>query len=363
MERVDHVVIGAGAMGSATAWWLARAGRSVALVEQFEQGHTRGSSHGASRIFRFAYDDPAYVRMAMAALPLWRELEDEAGVGLLDCVGALDHGPAERIEAVSAAMRVAGARHEVMSGPAAEERVPGMRFEEAVLFHPDGGRVAADAAVRALQDRAGDLGADVVFAAGPAELRLDAGRASVAAGGREWSATTVVVTAGAWVGSVLGNLVRLPPLTITQEQVVHFRAAGGVPDEWPSFIHHEHPWRYGLLSPGQGVKVAGHHEGSVTDPDRRDGVLDAAKVEQIERYVERWLPGLVPQATVGNTCLYTTTSTEQFVVDRVGPVVVGSPCSGHGFKFTPYLGKVLADLATAPEQRWTHPGEAFLRCA
>jgi sarcosine oxidase len=118
-----------------------------------------------------------------------------------------------------------------------------------------------------------------------------------------------------------------------------------------------------LLSPGLGVKVAGHHEGAVTDPDRRDGVLDAAKVAGIERYVERWLPGLVPEAVLGETCLYTTTSTEQFLVDRVGPVVVGSPCSGHGFKFTPYLGKVLADLATAATGRWVHPGDAFLRCA
>ena len=85
MERVDHVVIGAGAIGSATAWWLARAGRSVALVEQFEQGHTRGSSHGASRIFRFAYDDPAYVRMAMAALEMAKQETDKDNTGKKAC--------------------------------------------------------------------------------------------------------------------------------------------------------------------------------------------------------------------------------------------------------------------------------------
>jgi sarcosine oxidase len=231
------------------------------------------------------------------------------------------------------------------------------------MFHPDGGRVLADAAVRSLQDRAADLGADVVFDAGAAELRLERGRPVVAAGGREWSASTAVVTAGAWVESVLGDLVRLPPVTITQEQVVHFLAPGGVPDEWPSFIHHEHPWRYGLLSPGQGVKVAGHAEGPVTSGDDRDAIVDAAKVAAIEHYVDRWLPGLVPQATLAATCLYTSTATEQFVVDRVGPVVVGSPCSGHGFKFTPYLGKLLGELAMAPERRWAHPGDVFLRCS
>ena len=90
--RCDVVVIGAGAMGSSTAWWLARRGRSVVLLEQFEQGHLRGSSHGGSRIFRLAYPDAEYVALAQAALPLWRELEADAEVPLLDTTGGLDHG-------------------------------------------------------------------------------------------------------------------------------------------------------------------------------------------------------------------------------------------------------------------------------
>src|ERR671918_2290927 len=89
-RRVDVVVVGAGAMGSATAWWLARRGRSVVLVEQFARGHARGSSHGASRIFRYAYTDPSYVRMAQGALPLWRELEDDVGRPLLEITGGVD---------------------------------------------------------------------------------------------------------------------------------------------------------------------------------------------------------------------------------------------------------------------------------
>ena len=100
----DVVVIGAGAMGSATAWWLARRGRDVTLVEQFEQGRTNGSSHGGSRIFRLAYDQPEYVRMAQAALPLWRELEADAGRPLLDMTGAVDHGDPVSVSAVVAAL-------------------------------------------------------------------------------------------------------------------------------------------------------------------------------------------------------------------------------------------------------------------
>ncbi len=112
-QRVDVVVVGAGAMGSATAWWLARRGRAVALVEQFEQGHTRGSSHGATRIFRYAYPDPRYVRMAQEALPLWRDLEDDAGVGLLERTGGLDHGPPA--SSPRSSMRCTGAGSSTMS--------------------------------------------------------------------------------------------------------------------------------------------------------------------------------------------------------------------------------------------------------
>ena len=131
-------------MGSATAWWLARRGRDVVLLEQFEQGHHRGSSHGASRIFRLAYADPTYVRMAQEALPLWRELEADAGCALLDTTGAIDHGTADSVAAVAGALAACNAPHEMIPVGAARERWPGMRFDSDVLFHPDGGRCRSD---------------------------------------------------------------------------------------------------------------------------------------------------------------------------------------------------------------------------
>src|SRR2546423_15222334 len=92
MAKVDVAVVGGGVMGLAAARALARGGRSVVVCEQFELGHERGSSHGKSRIFRLSYADPAYVGMALAALPLWRELESEAGDELLRTTGPLDVG-------------------------------------------------------------------------------------------------------------------------------------------------------------------------------------------------------------------------------------------------------------------------------
>ncbi|HZA77960.1 MAG TPA: FAD-dependent oxidoreductase [Acidimicrobiales bacterium] len=350
-QRVDVAVIGAGAMGSATAWWLARRGRSVALIEQFAQGHARGSSHGASRIFRYAYADPRYVRMAQEALPLWRELEDDVGQPLLEITGGLDHGRASLVEPVAEALAAGGVDHARLTPEAAVERWPGMRFEGTVIHCPGAGRCLADASVLALQQRAASLGADVRFSSGPATLTWTEDTATVRTPGDEWRAHVAVVTAGAWLPTVVGSRIARPPLRITRERVQHFRPVRPADEpSWPSFIHHRtDAWRYGLLSPGEGVKVAEHMTGPVVDPD--DGLpaeADAgAATDRVRRYVEHWFPGLDPAPIHPATCLYTTTPTHDFVLERQGPIVIGSACSGHGFKFTPLVGRILADLATA----------------
>ncbi len=340
-HRADVIVIGAGAMGSSTAWWLARRGVDVVLFEQFAPGHTNGSSHGGTRIFRFAYYDPIYVRMAQAALPLWRELEADAGEPLLDITGAVDHGNPESIARVAAALDACDAPYELLRPDEATERWPAMRFEGQVLYHPDGGRCRAGATVAALQRRAAHHGADVRFGA-RAALTVHADSVDVRAGDDTWTAPVAVVTAGAWVTHVLGDLA--PPVTVTQEQVQHFTPV--VDQEWPSFIHHRPRWIYGLLTPGEGVKVDEHFAGPVIDPDHRVSRRTDHDLE-MTRYVEQWMPGLDPTPHHRAECLYTTTPDEHFVMERHGPVVIGSPCSGHGFKFTPYIGRVLADLATA----------------
>jgi sarcosine oxidase len=363
-ERWDAIVVGAGAMGSATAWWLARRGRSVLLLERFEQGHGRGSSHGGARIFRFAYPDVDYVRLAQQALPLWRELEDEAGVPLVDQLGGVDHGRPDAVQAVADALAAAGTPGEWVPSAEAEERWPGFRFEGPVLFSASGGRCRADDAVRALQDRAAAHGADVRFGEGAESVLAGPGgdEAVVRTAAGEHRAPVAVVTAGSWVAKLLGASVPLPPTVVTREQPVHFPAADPAAEPtWPSFIHHREPWTYGCATPAEGVKVGLHHTGPLVDPDERDFEVDAALVARVVEYVERWLPGLRPEPRFPTTCLYTTTPDEDFVLDRRGPIVVGSPCSGHGFKFTPVIGRILADLADGrpgPGGRFSLPAPA-----
>ena len=344
-RHVGVVVIGAGAMGSSAAWHLARRGRSVLLVEQFGPGHRNGSSHGGVRIFRHAYADPHYVALAARALPMWRELEADAGEDLVELNGAYDHGPASAIADIAVALDACSIPYELLAPEAAHERVPGLHFDTNVLHHALAGRCFADRTLAALQRRVGEMGGEVRYDT-PAALRVVGDHVEVDLGDEIVSADSAVVTAGAWVAPLLGAAgVPAPRVTITQEQVPHFAPIDPAA-VWPSFIHHRAPWRYGLFTPGEGLKVGGHHEGAVTSADERTYELDATKLRSIVEYVEEWVPGVVPAPQFGATCLYTTTSNEDFVLDRVGPVVVGSPCSGHGFKFTPLIGSMLADLAS-----------------
>jgi sarcosine oxidase len=368
VTRVETVVVGGGAMGAATAWQLARRGREVALLERFEPGHRNGASHGASRNVNVAYADPAYVAMLVEALPLWRELEGESDTSLLDLVGVANHGPAAHFDAVHAALGAAGVPSEFLPVEEASRRWPGIRWDTRVLFNERAGRVNADATIAALHATAAAAGADVrhrtratrIEALGEDRVRV----ASVDADGAEevFEARTAVVTLGAWTTKLVGGLA-LPRLVVTQEQPAHFavRDAGMA---WPSYNHFPGEaadgygyWRsavYGMLTPGEGVKAGWHGVGPVVDPDARDFLPVPDQLADLQRYARDWLPGVDADAVTPISCTYTTTPDEHFVLDRIGPIVVGAGFSGHGFKFTPVIGRILADLADgsgpAPER-------------
>jgi sarcosine oxidase len=166
-----------------------------------------------------------------------------------------------------------------------------------------------------------------------------------------FDASCVVVAAGAWVGGLLG----LAPVRVTREHYVHLPPRDG-DASWPSFIHYRDPFAaYGLQTPGEGIKLGEHHSGaplaSPDEPDRAE--LAAVATARLLEYAREWIPGVEPVAASEATCLYTSTPNEDFVLDRVGPVVVCSPCSGHGFKFAPLVGELVAGLvdgAPAPER-------------
>lgn len=375
-EQVDHVVVGGGVMGAATAWQLARRGRQVVLLERFGRGHVRGASHGASRIFRTTYARPEYLDLAQEAFGLWRALEDEAPrVGdLLQITGGVSHGsPATREVAQAFAAR--GVPHEWLTPAEAEERWPGLRFEGEVLQETSSaGRLHADRAVEAFLQAAVTAGARVRHSTPVRALEQRADGVRVVTDTGTWRAGRVVVAAGAWTSGVvpggdLGTAARR--LVVTQEQPAHFALRPGAPDvgDWPSFTHDPlgpHPWPsgvYGLGTPGEGIKVGFHGVGPRTDPDHRTFTPEPAQLRLLRDYVARWVPGADPDHLVPISCTYTTTPDHDFVLDRRGRVVVAAGFSGHGFKFAPAIGRVLADLALEAPDAEVRAAHAAFRAA
>lgn len=336
-------MVGAGVMGAATAWALARRGRDVVVLEQYGPDHTNGSSHGASRIYRLAYPDPFWVDLARRARTDWTELETEAGVELIARTGTVDHGRPDDVAAIRAALDAAGVDHEVLDPEVASERWAGMRFDGPVLHQADGGRVDADATRHVLVALAQHHGADLQWDTAVRAVEPTGDRARVTTDDVEYDAPTVVVAAGGWAGALLGSIVEQIALVVTQESAFHF--APRLAATWPSFIHHGSTARYGLETPGEGVKVAEHHTGPVVTTETRDFVVAPESRARVVDFVREWFPGLDPAPVSEVTCLYTSTSSEDFVLDRRGPIVVASPCSGHGFKFAPLIGRMAADLA------------------
>jgi monomeric sarcosine oxidase len=343
MTDTDVVVIGGGVMGTAAAWALARRGREVTLLEQFELGHKRGSSHGTSRIFRFSYHDPMYVGLAMEALPLWRELERESGRDLLTTTGGLDVG--QMVSTHAAALKTLRAAFEIIDGAEAGRRFPFLSIPaaEPVLFQPDAGIVAADAAVRALADSAAIRGVDVREGTRALALRVEGEEAAIETDDGDLRARVGVVTAGAWARPLLAGAGIDIPTTPTRETVAYFRIPEGVVP--PSMVDWSNPAIYALFSPPTSWKVAEHHAGPVTAPDD-EGLVSQESVSHTSAWVASRFPEADPRPHDAETCLYTNTPDEDFILERRGPIVIGSPCSGHGFKFAPAIGERLADLAT-----------------
>jgi len=321
----EVVVIGAGVMGLATARALAQAGRDVVVCEQFELGHVRGSSHGTSRIVRLSYPDERWVRFAQETFPLWRELEAESGRRLLELHGTLDLGDWEPNRDALAAC---GAPFEVLDAGQIEQRF-GIRADagESGLFQADGGIVHADEAVAAFAD-----GLEV-----REHVRVetvDEDGDGVTAGGVR--ARVAVVTAGAWAPELVGV-----DATPTVETVTYFDLGRPVPSVIDTGTGARHG--YGLASPGGSLKAGLHQSGRPVDPDE-PGVPDRELSARTVAWVERRFHGAGPPRQT-ETCLYTTRENDEFLLERRGRIVIGSPCSGHGFKFAPVIGRQLASLA------------------
>lgn len=348
--QTDHdvVVIGAGVIGTMTAKALAERGRSTLILERSELGHKGGSSHGLSRIVRVTDYHPDYVRLNRLALERWDELQDAAGETLLVRTGNLEVGEGARVYAD--ALEAADERFEWLTPEAALERWPSLLFrpDEPMFVQEDGGVCLADRTVRAAARLATQAGA--VLREGTRVERVENRDtfAEVVADGEAIRASVVVVAAGAWAKGLLADAGLDLPLVPSLEQVSYYRLESPAP--LPTIIDYTvdaamdhyavpHPLELGSY------KLALDHAGPIVDPDTRSFDPDPQRLARAEAWARTRFASMIPTEPA-ETCLYTNTPDNDYVLDRVGALVIGSACSGHGFKASPMVGELLADLAT-----------------
>jgi glycine/D-amino acid oxidase-like deaminating enzyme len=314
--NVRVAVVGAGVMGSATAWALRERGAEVTVYEQFDTvEHERGSSHGRTRIYRLAYPHDEWVHLMEEALEGWRDL----GADVLSRFGLVELAPSRELLSADALERC-GAEYSFGS---VDDRIR-VPAGWASLSQPEAGVVHSDRARRAfLRDIDVRTGARVED---PDELDAD----------------VVVLTLGGWVRKLVPDV----PVRVTRETIAYFHYDGPpLPSVVELNVNRGHAM-YALHDPVHGLKVGAHFHGHETDADDAEGA-DEQLVEQIAEWTAARFVGVEPEPVGAQSCLYTSTVDESFVLERRGRLVVGSPCSGHGFKFAPAIGRRLASLALA----------------
>jgi len=356
-ESFEYAVVGLGALGSATAWQLSRAGARVVGLERFTLGHDRGASHDSSRILRHSYHTPDYVRLTFEAYRDWATLERDSGQSLVTVTGGVDLFPpsgAIPLQDYTLSLTACGVAHEVLDADEVTRRWPQFALprETVGLFQERTSIVPAARGTATMQQMAVGAGADLRDGSPVTALRdLGAAGLELQAGGRTYRVRRLVVTADAWTNDVLGHLGQGLPLTVTQEQVTYFsprNPADFAAGRFPVWIWMDDPSFYGFPTYGEPtVKAAQDCGGPVVTAEDRSFTPDPGRTKLLADFMEQTIPGSGPVAR-SKTCLYTLTPDRDFVL---GPlpghesVLVGLGAA-HGFKFAPTFGRLLADLAT-----------------
>jgi sarcosine oxidase len=368
MNESEYLIVGAGGAGLATAYALAKRGAQVTLLEQFGIGHDHGSSQGHSRIFRFAYDELEYSRLAMQSLNSRKSLEADCGETLLTMTGGLDLGPVDSasLERTAAGMTGAGAKFDRLDSRELMKRFPQWRVPDdwVGLHSTDAGILNPTHCVEVIAGMARAHGAKILEHTTVTKIHTDS-QPRVETNRGIFTAKKVIFTAGAWLPELFPEL-RMP-MNVTLESGVFFRPLkpeNFLPERFPIFISHnnvpesalrlDRAQPYGFPIYGlPGVKIGLHQSGETVQASARGYDVSDQTLGMLEAWMAQHLPDAAGPMMHAKTCLYANTPGHDFLIDThagfvpggSSDVILASPCSGHGFKFVPFLGELIADLA------------------
>lgn len=351
-RRFDVVVIGAGAMGSSAAYHLASRGYKVLALDRYDIPHEHGSSHGITRIIRLAYfEHPSYVPLLKRSFALWRQLERDSGMALLHVTGSIDAG--DVFEGSLNSCELHSLRHEVLTAGQMAGRFPGYRLPAGIMsvFQPDGGFLVPELCVSSHINVAISKGAEVHGREPVLGWEETGSGIAVRTEQGTYEADFAVISAGAWVSKLVPELASIAK---PERQVVGWfqprRPELFTPGNFPVFnlrLGHNHYYGFPVFGV-PGFKVGRyHHLHEQVDPDAGVREPDAADERVLRECVERYFPDAGGPTLALHTCLFTNTPDENFILDfHPGSkrVIIASPCSGHGFKFSSVVGEILADF-------------------
>lgn len=357
MTQYDSIVLGVGGMGSAALYHLARRGQRVLGIEQFSLGHEFGSSHGVTRIIRLAYaEHPSYVPLLRRAYELWREMETTAGERLLVITGGMDIGPVNG-EMLRGSLRSCyehGIAHQVLDADDVAQRFPGYRLspDMAAVYQQDGGIVLPERSIVTHVTAALALGAEVHGCERVIEWSAAGSGVAVRTDHATYRANRLVITAGPWASQLVP---RLKTLAAPERQVLIWtqplRPERFVPEVFPIFNMESPEGRYyGFPIYGvPGFKFGRfHHRDEQVDPDRMNREFEPEDEAILRKGIARYFPDANGPTLAMKTCLFTNSPDEHFILDlhpEFPQVSMAAGFSGHGFKFAPVIGEIMADLA------------------
>uniref|UniRef100_A0A3P9A7W5 Peroxisomal sarcosine oxidase n=1 Tax=Esox lucius TaxID=8010 RepID=A0A3P9A7W5_ESOLU len=350
-RNYDCIVIGAGVHGSFTAYNLAKKNKKTILLEQFVLPHSRGSSHGQTRVIRKAYDRDYYTQMMEECYQLWSQLEKEANVKLYRRTGLLVMGPERGLAypAIKSTLERNKLPIVTLQREEFSQHIPNVNLSQGhgALVDMTAGVLYADRTLRTVQVRV------YWYSRHPKGCHFDL----MCTRCRLYRAKSLVIRAGPWANTLLSHTGLQLPLQVLKINVCYWKEKVpgfyNVQNRFPCFIQLESEEAkhdiYGLPSneyPGL-MKIC-YHSGPETDPDERDRQTDRGDIDILQRYITSCFPGLVPIPAIVESCMYTVTPDSHFVLDHhpTHPnIVIGAGFSGHGFKFGPIVGKLLCELS------------------
>lgn len=355
--QFDVAVIGLGAMGSAALAFLSARGIRAIGIDAYFPAHALSSSHGDSRLIRMGYfEDPSYVPLLQRAYRNWRSLEARLRTDVLTITGVLQIGAPDSkiVRGTRASCEMHGLPHDVLDKADMAARFSAFQVDdgEIAVLDPQGGYLRPETAVMGYLKLAAADGAVLHFGERVSAIEPDDGGVTIQSAAGRYRARKVIVATGSWIAELVPQL-KTHAVPIRQV-VAWYQPRNGFatePQRMPCFLRDEGPdgSYFGFPAIGtDGVKVGRHaHFREPIDPNRPNPPVNDTDTDLLDRFIAKRVPA-AGQRVNATTCRYTMLPSEDFLLDLLPGnrnVVVASPCSGHGFKFTSVVGEILADLA------------------